>query len=81
MPEKKDKILAQLKASPHNARFSDIRNLLEEEGFVLDRIAGSHHIFRKESTIFVVPMHNNRVKVVYVKRAIAIVEDMKKGSI
>jgi len=47
MPEKKDKILAQLKSSPHNARFSDIRNLLEEEGFVLDRIAGSHHVFRK----------------------------------
>ncbi|HEY3876746.1 MAG TPA: type II toxin-antitoxin system HicA family toxin [Candidatus Kapabacteria bacterium] len=77
MPDKADKILEKLKNSPHNATFSDIRTMLEEEGFLLDRIAGSHHVFRKGSTIFAIPVHHNRVKSVYVKRAIAIIEDSK----
>jgi predicted RNA binding protein YcfA (HicA-like mRNA interferase family) len=77
MPGKSEKIIEKLRRSPHNATFSDIRRMLEEEGFLLDRITGSHHIFRKGSTIFAVPVHNNRVKSVYVKRAVAIVEDSK----
>ena len=35
----------------------------------------SHHIFIKDETILVIPVHNNRVKSVYVKRVLELVED------
>ena len=81
MAERRDRLLEKLKRSPHNATFSDLRKLLEEEGFVLDRVAGSHHVFRRGGTVFVVPVHNNRMKTVYVKRAIAIIEDTEGASL
>jgi predicted RNA binding protein YcfA (HicA-like mRNA interferase family) len=56
---KRDKLRARLKNNPTGATFSDIRTLLEQEGFLLDRITGSHHIFTKDQTTFVVPVHNN----------------------
>ena len=71
---KKEKLIQRLKNSPNNATFSDIRKLLELEGFVLDRITGSHHIFEKEDIIFVVPTHRNKVKSVYVKRVIELIQ-------
>ena len=73
------KLLAKLENSPFDATFSDIRKLLEEEGFTLDRISGSHHIFRKQGVIFVIPVHKKRVKSVYTKRAIAIIKDGMSG--
>ena len=75
--DKKDKLLIKLENNPTDATFADIRKLLEEEGFSLDRITGSHHIFRKQGVIFVVPVHKKRVKSVYVKRVIAIIKDNK----
>jgi predicted RNA binding protein YcfA (HicA-like mRNA interferase family) len=49
-------------------------DMLEQEGFVLDRVTGSHHVFTKDETTFVVPVHNNQVKTIYVKRAIELIE-------
>ena len=63
-----------MKNSPNNATFTDIRKLLELEGFILNRITGSHHIFQKSDTIFVIPVHRNRVKSVYVKRVIELID-------
>ncbi|GAX35773.1 type II toxin-antitoxin system HicA family toxin [Nodularia sp. NIES-3585] len=71
---KKDKLIELLKNSPNNVKFSDIRKLLELEGFALDRITGSHHIFKKDETILVIPVHNNRVKSVYIKRVLELIE-------
>jgi predicted RNA binding protein YcfA (HicA-like mRNA interferase family) len=71
---KKDKLLQLLKNSPNNANFRDIRKLLESEGYSLDRVTGSHHIFKKSETTFVIPVHNNRVKSVYVRRIIELIE-------
>lgn len=48
---KKGKLLELLKNSPNNVTFGDIRKLLELDGFILDRISGSHHIFKKDETI------------------------------
>lgn len=59
--------------------FAQIRKLLEYEGFTLERITGSHHVSRKAATIFVVPVHNNKVKAVYVKRAVEIIQDYEKS--
>jgi predicted RNA binding protein YcfA (HicA-like mRNA interferase family) len=71
---KQEKLRARLKNNPNNATFSDIRKLLEQIGFVLDRITGSHHVFIKDEITFVVPVHNNKVKVIYVKRVIELIE-------
>ncbi len=71
---KKDKLLELLKNSPNNVTFGDIRKLLELEGFDLDRITGSHHIFKKNEIVLVIPVHNNHVKSVYVKRVVELIE-------
>ena len=67
---KREKLIQRLKNSPNSATFSDIRKLLELEGFILNRITGSHHIFERGEIVFVIPTHRNKVKSVYVKRKI-----------
>jgi len=74
---KRDRLIELLKNSPNNITFGDIRKLLEIEDFMLDRISGSHHIFKKNEVIFVIPVHHNRVKSVYVKRVIELIEGEK----
>jgi len=74
-----EKLLESLKQSPNNATFAQIKKLLEQEGFTLERITGSHHVFRKEATIFVVPVHKNKVKTVYVRRVVEIIESYGKS--
>jgi predicted RNA binding protein YcfA (HicA-like mRNA interferase family) len=71
---KKEKLLKLLKNSPNNVTFGDIRKLLELEGFDLDRITGSHHIFKSNEIVLVIPVHNNRVKSVYIKRVVELIE-------
>nr|WP_233424347.1 type II toxin-antitoxin system HicA family toxin [Pseudanabaena biceps] len=71
---KKEKLLELLRNSPNNVTFGDIRKLLELEGFDLDRITGSHHIFKRDEIVLVIPVHNNRVKSVYVKRVVELIE-------
>lgn len=75
---KRLKLLKRLKNNPGGATFDDIRRLLWHEGFRLDRITGSHHIFKKSDVIFVIPVHANRVKSVYVKRVIKLIEETKE---
>lgn len=41
----KRKILQKCVNSPVNVRFSELQNLVEAFGFVLDRTHGSHHIY------------------------------------
>ena len=74
MMGKREKLIARLINSPQNTTFSDIRNLLEYEGFYLDRVTGSHHIFKYAETTFVIPVHNNRVKAIYVRKVLELIE-------
>jgi predicted RNA binding protein YcfA (HicA-like mRNA interferase family) len=76
---KREKLLEAIKQSPNNVTFAKIRKLLEHDGFILERITGSHHVFRKEAAIFVVPVHKNKVKAVYVKRVVEIIEEYGKS--
>lgn len=71
------KLLDRLKNNPAGVTFDDIRTLLLREGFRLDRVTGSHHIFKKSGVTFVIPVHANRVKSVYVKRVVELVEQVK----
>ena len=75
---KREKLLERLRRNPNNVRFDQIRKLLEEESFGLQRVTGSHHVFKKDNVIFVVPVHQNRVKSVYVKRLIDIIDEYGK---
>ena len=77
---RKEKLLTQLKNNPRGATFNELRRLLLQEGFRLDRITGTHHIFEKAGVIFVIPVHANRVKSVYVKRVIKFVEQAEEKS-
>jgi len=71
---KREKLHKRLKNNPNSSTFSDIRKLLEQEGFALDRITGSQHIFTKDEITFVVPVHNRKVKTIYVKRVLDLIE-------
>jgi len=71
------KLLERLKNNATGVTFDDVRTLLFREGFRLDRITGSHHVFKKSDVTFVIPVHSNRVKSVYVKRVIELVEQAK----
>ncbi len=51
--------------------YREIKTILNSVGYKLDRIRGSHHIFKKnnkESIRF--PVHNNLVKRCYIKTVI-----------
>ncbi len=74
---KSEKLLDKLRNSPKNATFADLKKLLVQEGFLLERITGSHHIFKRNEVTFVIPVHKNRVKSVYVRRVIEIIEESK----
>jgi predicted RNA binding protein YcfA (HicA-like mRNA interferase family) len=78
---RKRKLLERLKNNPKGASFEDIRTVLLQEGFRLDRVTGSHHIFKGLGVTFVVPVHDKRVKSVYVKRVIELIEDLKGKSV
>ena len=71
------KLLDRLRNSPAGVTFDDIRTLLLREGFYLDRVTGSHHIFKKSGVTFVIPVHANRVKSVYVRRAIKLINEAR----
>jgi predicted RNA binding protein YcfA (HicA-like mRNA interferase family) len=68
------KLFEKLKNNPKDATFEQIAKLLGSEGFSLDRISGSHHIYKNGTVIFVLPVHGKKVKTVYVKRLIEIIE-------
>ncbi len=79
---KREKLIEQLTNSPHKATFADIRKLLEYEGFYLDSrnerlhqgVTDSFDIFKYADTTFVIPIHNNRAKSIYVGKILELIE-------
>jgi predicted RNA binding protein YcfA (HicA-like mRNA interferase family) len=71
---KREKLIDRLTNSPQSTTFTDIRNLLEYEGFYLDRVTDSHHIFIYAETIFVIPIHKSKVKMIYVEKVLELIE-------
>ena len=71
---KREKLIDRLTNSPQNATFADIRNLLEYEGFYLDRVTDNHHIWIYAETIFVIPIQNSKVKTIYVQKILELIE-------
>ena len=53
---------------PSEWRFAEVHKLLMANGFVLIRIRGSHHVYRKAGERpMIVPVHRGRVEYVYVR--------------
>jgi predicted RNA binding protein YcfA (HicA-like mRNA interferase family) len=54
---------------PSEVRFAEIQRLLEEHGYRLKRITGSHHIFDKPGERPIpIPVHHGKVKHVYFRQ-------------
>jgi hypothetical protein len=71
---KREKLIDRLTNNPQNATFADIRNLLEYEGFYLDRVTDRHHVYIYAETILVMPIHNNKVNTIYVAKVLESIE-------
>ena len=55
---------------PSPVRFGIVKKLLQDKGYVLETIKGSHHTFKKPgSQPVVIPVHHNQVKHVYYRIA------------
>lgn len=69
---KKDKRLKKARNNPGNVTFDELGAILEDNGFKLDRVNGSHHVFEHEETgePLIIPKHGKNVSAVYVKQAI-----------
>ena len=54
---------------PSELRLQDVVKMLEAKGYFLQRVTGSHHVFKKPGVgSFTVPVHRGKVKAVYVKQ-------------
>ena len=61
---------------PSDVSFAEVRRFVESHGWVLVRIRGSHHIFKRSNgRIFVIPVHHGRVKYVYYRQIQKIIEE------
>jgi len=74
---KKRKLLEHLTNNPKEATFDDVRRLLMQHGFQLERVTGSHHIFSRADATFAIPVKANRVKSVYVRQVLKLLEQSK----
>jgi predicted RNA binding protein YcfA (HicA-like mRNA interferase family) len=77
---KHDKLLKRIRNNPKNVTFEELRTLLEAYGFEIDTIRGSHHTFRNRvggvGVKLVIPYKKPYIKQVYVKQAIALIEQI-----
>ena len=61
---------------PSEMRFSEVRARLEQAGYQVARISGSHHIFTKPGCDLVsIPVHKGKVKPFYVRQVEKIVNE------
>lgn len=75
---KRQKRLERLRQNPKNVKFDELLQILEDYGFYLDRVVGSHYSFKRaeHDTIFVCPFRRPTVKTIYVKKALALIDDI-----
>lgn len=77
---KRDKLRRRLRNNPKGAKFSDVETLLLSFGFYLDRVSGSHHLFRYDSEVHtesvIIPVHGNSVKTHYVKEVTELLDTL-----
>lgn len=66
---------------PPDSRFTDIKKLLESNGWSLNRVKGSHHIFTGPGRQPIsIPVHKGRVKNVYRKQVEKAIRELGEES-
>ncbi len=75
---KRKKRLEKIRRSPKNVSLDELRKVLEDCGFVLDRVTGSHHIFivemEQKTLSFSLPFKRPPLKEIYVKDLLSIID-------
>lgn len=78
---KKQKRLERLRQNPKNVTFEELRQVMEDYGFLLDRASGSHFNFRAEVSDQVwkitIPFKKPYVKEHYVKEVLKAVDEIR----
>jgi len=77
----REKRHARIVSNPANVNFEDIKPWLHDFGFKLERVAGSHHIFRHSVTkvkLNFQPERSGKAKTYQVKQAIKAIEALKE---
>ena len=65
---KREKRLQKLLAKPGETSLRTISAILNDFGYKLTRVNGSHHIFEKnDQDLINLPVHNGKVKKCYIK--------------
>jgi predicted RNA binding protein YcfA (HicA-like mRNA interferase family) len=76
---KRKKRLEQIRQNPKNVSLEALRRVLEDYGFTLERIEGSHHhfsyILNGQKKLFTIP-HKRPLNRVYVKESIKIIDKL-----
>jgi predicted RNA binding protein YcfA (HicA-like mRNA interferase family) len=79
---KREKRLRKLSQNIKNVSFDELRTVLEDSGFSLDHITGSHHVFRAdvhdEVVTLVIPFARP-VKPAYVRAALNAIEKVRQS--
>ena len=74
---KSDKKDQKIRKNPSNVRFQEFKSWLEDNGFTLDRVSGSHHIFVHptiETPINIQKKKDGKAKAYQVRQAIKIID-------
>ncbi len=64
-------------ARPKEIAYKDVKKVLEHEGWILDRVKGSHHIYvKKDGTLYplVLPVHGKMLKAHYIREIVELLE-------
>ncbi len=73
------KRLQKLRQNPKNVSLHELQQVLEDFGFQIDRVSGSHYIFRAKIAGRVwrltIP-HHKPIKTIYVKQAIIAIDEI-----
>ena len=74
---KQEKILQQLQSNPKNINFDLLKKLLLQNGYKCINSGGSHFVFRKDNALSVTIPFKRPIKIIYVKKVLAILENEK----
>lgn len=72
--DKRQKLEQKLKENPKNVDFKHIKKLLTNAGYDCINTGGSHFIFRKDHHQSITIPFKRPIKIIYVKRVLALLE-------
>lgn len=72
-----EKLLEKILSGSKNIRFDEMVSLAEAFGFKLDRVSGSHHIFKHPNVADIINLQNRKGKaqLYQIRQFLAIVEE------